>query len=76
MTDFDYSELRGVIRAKFGTNENFARILGISQNSLYERLSNRVAFKQDEIMRVKKLLGLTSERVDEIFFTEKIRKSK
>ena len=76
MAEFDYSELRGVIRAKFGTNENFAKTLGISQYSLYERLNNRVSFKQDEIMRVKKMLRLSSERVDEFFFTEKIRKTK
>ena len=71
MTEFDYSELRGIIRAKFGTQENYAKAIGISTTSLHERLSNKVPFRQTEIVRTKQLLNLSVERLAEIFFTVK-----
>lgn len=71
MSEFDYRELRGLIRSKFGTQENYAKAIGISNTSLQERLSNKVPFKQTEIIMTKQLLGLTAEKMDEIFFTLK-----
>lgn len=71
MSEFDYRELRGLIRSKFGTQENYAKAIGISNTSLQERLSNKVPFKQTEIITTKQLLGLTAEKMDEIFFTLK-----
>ena len=71
MTEFDYSELRGLIRSKFGTQENYAKAIGISITSLQERLSNKVPFRQTEIVRTKQLLNLSIERLAEIFFTVK-----
>ena len=69
MSEFDYRELRGLIRSKFGTQENYAKAIGISNTSLQERLSNKVPFKQTEIIMTKQLLGLRAEKMDEIFFT-------
>ena len=71
MSEFDYIELRGLIRSKFGTQENYAKAIGISNTSLQERLSNKVPFKQTEIIMTKQLLGLSAEKMDEIFFTLK-----
>lgn len=71
MAEFDYRELRGLIRSKFGTQENYAKAIGISNTSLQERLSNKVPFKQTEIIMTKQLLGLSAEKMDEIFFTLK-----
>ena len=71
MTEFDYSELRGLIRSKFGTQKNYAKAIGISITSLQERLSNKVPFRQTEIVRTKQLLNLSVERLAEIFFTVK-----
>lgn len=71
MPEFDYSELRGLIRARFGTQENYAKAIGISTTSLQERLSNKVPFRQTEIIRTKQLLDLSVEKMDEIFFTLK-----
>ena len=50
MRKYDYSELQGLIRAKFGNQENYAKAIGISLTSLSERLANRVPFKQPEII--------------------------
>ena len=71
MSEFDYRELRGLIRSKFGTQENYAKAIGISNTSLQERLSNKVPFKQTEIIMTKQLLGLSAEKMNEIFFTLK-----
>ena len=71
MSEFDYRDLRGLIRSKFGTQENYAKAIGISNTSLQERLSNKVPFKQTEIIMTKQLLGLSAEKMDEIFFTLK-----
>ena len=71
MSEFDYRELRGLIRSKFGTQEKYAKAIGISNTSLQERLSNKVPFKQTEIIMTKQLLGLSAEKMDEIFFTLK-----
>ena len=71
MSEFDYRELRGLIRSKFGTQENYAKAIGISNTSLQERLSNKVPFKQTEIIMTKQLLGVSAEKMDEIFFTLK-----
>ena len=71
MSEFDYRELRGLIRSKFGTQENYAKAIGISNTSLQERLSNKVPFKQTEIIMTKQLLGLSAEKMDETFFTLK-----
>ena len=60
MSEFDYRELRGLIRSKFGTQENYAKAIGISNTSLQERLSNKVPFKQTEIIMTKQLLGLSA----------------
>lgn len=69
MPEFDYSELRGLIRSKFGTQENYAKAIGLSLTSLNERLSNKIPFKQTEIVTTKQLLDLTTDRIDELFFT-------
>ena len=71
MSEFDYRELRGLIRSKFGTQENYAKAIGISNTSLQERLSNKVPFKQTEIIMTKQLLGLSADKMDEIFLTLK-----
>lgn len=69
MRKYDYSELQGLIRAKFGNQENYAKAIGISLTSLSERLANRVPFKQPEIMATKEILNLSPEQVDKLFFT-------
>lgn len=69
MPEFDYSELRGLIRSKFGTQENYAKAIGLSLTSLNERLCNKIPFKQTEIVTTKQLLDLTTDRIDELFFT-------
>ncbi len=44
--------------------------IGISENTLYNKLYGMSEFKAGEIMKLSKLLGLTRDQRDEIFFKE------
>lgn len=65
---FDYSKLRGKIKEKFNTQDNFASALGIGRVSLSQRLNNQIEFNDREILKAIGLLGLTSDDISEYFF--------
>lgn len=65
--EFNYSKLRGKIVEKYETIENFALAMGQTTASLSLKLSNKRQFTQKDIIKAKKLLGLT--KVDEYFFS-------
>lgn len=69
---FEYSELVRLIRYKFGTQDNFAKALGIGRVSLSQRLNNRLEFTQDEIAKASELLGIPKRKIPEYFFIEKV----
>ena len=68
---FDYSYLRGFIKEYFGTQEVFAKFLGIGRTALSERLNGNVPFNQDEIYKTineAKEEKLLPEEVELLFF--------
>lgn len=65
---FDYSKLKGKIKEKFNTQDNFASALGIGRVSLSQRLNNQLEFDAKEILKAIKLLELTEEDIPEYFF--------
>ena len=65
---FDYSKLRGKIKEKFNTQENFAKTLGISSVSLSAKLNNRVEFTQLEIGKICEALEIPKENISSFFF--------
>lgn len=75
MMEYDYAYLRGFIKEQFGSNQNFADFIGIGITALYDRLSGKTAFKQDEIDAVVREYELTGDEIMRIFFTRKIRKT-
>lgn len=74
-TTFDYSKLKGKIREIFDTQKNFCRELNISEFSLYKKLTNKVSFKQIEIINASKLLNIDATEIPIYFFTEKVEKT-
>ena len=46
----------------------------MSKGTLSQKLNNVVEFRQEEMMKAVKLLGLTNGDINEYFFTEKVRK--
>lgn len=70
---FNYDKLRGKIREKFRTQENFASALGVSEKTLSLKLNNKVFFTQDEISKCAELLELKHIEIQEYFFTKEVQ---
>jgi transcriptional regulator with XRE-family HTH domain len=71
---FDYSKLRGKIKEVFGTQDKFAKALGIGRVSLSQRLNNILDFSQEEINKACEILGISKEDISIYFFTLKVQK--
>lgn len=72
---FDYRKLKGKIKEKFDTQDNFAKALGISRTSLSFKLNNRVDFTQSEMTKSYELLDVKRQEIAEYFFNLKVQKS-
>ena len=69
---YDYRKLRGKIKEVCGTQDDFARKLGIGRVSLSQRLNNLSEFSQDEIYRTCDILGIEKEEISVYFFNCKV----
>lgn len=63
-----YDELRGRIRAKFRTQEAFAKALGINPTTLSIKLCGKRDWKREEVERAQKLLDIPPGEVSIYFF--------
>mgnify|MGYP002511210807 CR=1 FL=1 len=68
----DYRKLRGRIKEKYETQNNFAEKLGIGRVSLSAKLTGRNDFSQSEIYKSSKLLEIEEEDISKYFFTPKV----
>lgn len=67
--------LKGCIAIKYGTQKNFAKLMGISNTTLNNKVNGKVKFSQDEIVKCVKLLNLTLDDVNAIFFNNRVQKT-
>lgn len=65
---YDYSSLKGLIVAKFGTIKEFSKALGITENSMSRKLNHLSCFTQDEIIKSSEILGIPSQQINKYFF--------
>lgn len=72
---FDYSKVRGKIREVFGTQESFAKAMGISSATISDKLNNKTEWTQKEIDNAVELLNIAKENIPVYFFTEKVQLS-
>ncbi len=72
---FNYNKLRGRIKEVCGTQENFARMLGLSRTSLSQRLNNASDFTNSEILKSCEVLRIDTDEIPAYFFTLKVQKS-
>ena len=72
---FDYSKLTGRIIEKFGTRRAFAEAVGISENSMSQKLSNKMAITTDDIIlwSSPEFLDIACEKIGVYFFTLKVQ---
>lgn len=72
--EFDFSELRGRIIARYGTHAAFAKVLHMSRALLSGRLNNKIKFQPDEIILIcsPDVLDIPPEQIGKYFFTPKV----
>ena len=68
---FDYSKLSGKIKEVCGTQDNFAKMLGIGRVSLSMRLNNKQDFTAPEINRSCVILNIPLSEIPDYFFCRK-----
>ncbi len=68
--NWNYAKLRGRIKEIFGTQEAFAKAIGISSVSLSQRLNNVLEFTQEEIFNSCEVLNIPLTDMMSYFFTK------
>lgn len=69
---FDYSKLKGKIVEVLGNQKEYAKVLGLSDTSVTNKLNNDVYFSQREIIVSVEVLGIPLEEINTYFFTRKV----
>ena len=72
---YDYSELRGLIRAKYGTIAAFAVAIGISECSVSKKLNEHTEWTAAEMRRTCAVFGLPPDSIPLLFFTPDVENS-
>lgn len=70
---FDYSKVRGKIREKFKTQDEFASKMGFSTTTLSYKLNNKVEWTQKEIGKAVELLGIDESEIPNYFFSVQVQ---
>ena len=65
---FNYDKLRGKIREVCGTQDEFAKRLGIGRVSLSKRLNNQLEFGQRDIDKACEVLSIPDNEISLYFF--------
>ena len=65
---YPYNKLRGRIIEKFATQEEFARKIGISKNSLSLKMNGKTSFSQNDIIKWSELLEIDANEIGQYFF--------
>lgn len=69
---YDYSKLLGRIRECGYTQESLAQVIKMSESTLNLKLNNKASFKQSEIKKISKVLGISENEIGIYFFAEKV----
>lgn len=69
---FDFSELKGKIIAKYKSQSNFSKRLGVSEITLSKKMNNKTHFSSDDIAKICDLLSISQEEIGIYFFTPKV----
>lgn len=70
----DTLEIKKIIRMKGFTLDTLSKKIGISRTSLSYKINNIVEFNAQEIKHIQKILELSNEQRDHIFFAEGVDK--
>lgn len=73
--NFDYSKIKGKIRELGLTQNDYAKYIGITEQTLNLRFKNKRPFTQPEMAKTMQLFDEPIENVKYYFFTEKVKKN-
>lgn len=65
---FDYRKLRGRIFEIFETQQEFMDKVPISNKTFINKMKGRIAFRNDEIMRIAEVLNISKQDIPDYFF--------
>ena len=66
--NYKYDRLRGRIVEKYGSQEEFAKVIGISSNSMSKKMNGKTGFSQKDIVKWSELLDINKSEYSEYFF--------
>jgi len=69
ITQYEYRKLIGRIVEKYGTRKEFAKVLGISENSMSLKLNGKTGFSREDMVRWGELLDIEVNDFGAYFFT-------
>lgn len=65
---YSYDKLRGRIIEKYGSQENYAKKLGLSVNSVSKKMNGKSGFSQKDMIRWAELLDIDTDDYGSYFF--------
>ena len=66
---YEYRKLIGRIIEKYGTRKEFAKKVGLSENSMSLKLNGKTGFSRDDMIQWGKLLDIDVAEFGSYFFT-------
>ena len=69
---YDYTKLKEKISSSGLTQEQVANALDITKGAFSQKINGIVAFSQDDVKNISKILKIPKTKLYEYFFTEKV----
>lgn len=69
---FDFRKLKGRIIEKYGSQTEFTRKFGVSENTFSMKMNNKVRFTTDDIVKICDMLDIPEEEIGVYFFNPKV----
>lgn len=66
--EYTYSKLKGKIKEVYGTQGSFAKALGLSENSLSNKLNGKIGLSQEDIELWSELLYIDKADYASFYF--------
>ncbi len=70
---YDYAKLDGKITEKCGTRRKFAALIGLSEESVSNKMNGKVGWSQKQIEKARKVLGISDKDISSYFFKLKVQ---
>lgn len=71
---FNYDRLRNRIKEIVGTQDNFAKKIGLGRVSVSQSLNNQREFSAGEMLKAAQVLQFSTEEIPTYFFSEEVQK--